>query len=317
MQTHTENPNTGYLAALGSAVFLSLTSIFISYLNVNFQLPALVLAFWREVFVALILLAIFSLFQRSLLKGVRPHLPYLAIYGFVLALFNALWTVSVTLNGAAVATVLCYCSAAFTALLGWLILHEEMTLAKVIAVALSLTGCAFIVDAFNPAVWHINTLGILTGIGSGLFYAVYSLMGRSASQQRGLNPWTTLFYTFLIAAVFMLAFNLFGGAYLPGAAQQPSDLFWLGNSVPGWAILILLAVGPTLLGYGLYNVSLTHLPSSVVNLIVTIEPAFTAVTAYFVLGERFNGQQILGSLLVMSGVVVIRMYKNKVKSDLE
>ena len=59
MPSHQENPNTGYITALGSAVFLSLTSIFISYLNVNFQLPALVLAFWREFFVALILLVVF------------------------------------------------------------------------------------------------------------------------------------------------------------------------------------------------------------------------------------------------------------------
>jgi drug/metabolite transporter (DMT)-like permease len=316
MPSHQENPNTGYITALGSAVFLSLTSIFISYLNLNFQLPALVLAFWREIFVALILLIIFFLFKRDLLQGAKAHLPYLAIYGFVLALFNALWTVSVTLNGAAVATVLCYCSAAFTALLGWLILHEELTLAKIIAVILSLAGCAFIVDAFNPEVWHLNPLGILTGIGSGLFYAVYSLMGRSASSQRGLNPWTTLFYTFLIAAGFMLVFNLFFGGALPGGAQKPVDLFWLGSSVIGWAILVLLAIGPTLLGYGLYNVSLTHLPSSVVNLIVTIEPVFTAVIAYFVLGERLTPQQIIGGLLVMAGVVVIRMYKVKVTPQL-
>ena len=113
--------------------------------------------------------------------------------------------------------------------MGWLILKEELTLAKIIAVILSLAGCAFIVDAFNPEVWHLNPLGILTGIGSGLFYAIYSLMGRSASSQRGLNPWTTLFYTFLIAAVFMLVFNLVFGSVLPGGAQKPADLFWLGK----------------------------------------------------------------------------------------
>ena len=65
MPSHQENPNTGYITALGSAVFLSLTSIFISYLNINFQLPALVLAFWREIIVASILLIIFALFKRG------------------------------------------------------------------------------------------------------------------------------------------------------------------------------------------------------------------------------------------------------------
>jgi drug/metabolite transporter (DMT)-like permease len=314
MQKSSENVNTGYMAAMGSAIFLSLTSIFISYLNRNFQLPALILAFWREFFVALILLVIFLIFKRELLRGAKPHLAYLAVYGFVLALFNALWTISVVLNGAAVSTVLCYCSAAFTALLGWLILKEPLTVQKIIAVILSLAGCAFIVDALDPSVWQVNALGIITGISSGLFYAVYSLMGRSASQ-RGLVPWTTLFYTFLTAAAFMLVINLGLGKYLPGCAANPGEMFWLGKSFMGWFILFLLAAGPTLVGYGLYNVALKHLPSSVANLVVTIEPVFTAITAYFVLGERLTGRQIFGSLLVMAGVVVIRMYKNSVKSN--
>ena len=307
MQNVSEKMNRGYLFALSSAVFLALTSIFISYLNINFQLPALVLAFWREVFVALILLIWFIMRGSKLLKGAGSSLWFLAAYGLVLSLFNAFWTISVTLNGAGVATVMAYCSAAFTVILGWLILHEELNTGKIIAVVLSLSGCALIVNAFNAEVWHLNLIGILTGIFSGLFYAAYSLMGRSASQQ-GLNPWTTLFYTFLIAAVFMLSYNLLLGDKLPGGASQPVDLFWLGDSLLGWVLLLALAGGPTLLGYGLYNVSLQYLPSSIANLVVTIEPVFTAVVAYFVLGERFTLVQILGSILIMSGVVVIRKY---------
>lgn len=312
MSTPSSNTNRGYLIALTSALFLSLTSIFISYLNINFRLPALILAFWREMFVVLILLGWFLLRGSGLREGVRSNLGFLAIFGFLITLFNALWTISVTLNGAAVSTVLVYSSAAFTALLGWLILHEELNARKILAVVLSLAGCAMIVDAFNPEVWQVNTLGILTGVGAGLFYAIYSLMGRSASQ-RGLNPWTTLFYTFLVAAGFMLGFNLFLNDYLPGTASQPAEMFWLGNSINGWLILFLLAAGPTLIGYGLYNVSLQYLPSSVANLIVTIEPAFTAIVAYFVLGERYSPRQIIGSILIMIGVLVIRQYKLKVK----
>jgi drug/metabolite transporter (DMT)-like permease len=306
MQSKVDSTNRGYLTALGSAVFLSLTSIFIRYLSLNFQLPALILAFWREFFVAAILLIIFFCFRPGLLKGAKPHLGYLTLYGLVLALFNSLWTISVILNGAAVGTVLCYCSAAFTALLGWLILHEELTLYKVIAVVLSLSGCGLIVNAFNPEVWRLNSAAILIGISAGLLYAVYSLMGRSASQ-RGLHPWTTLFYTFGLAAIFMLAFNLFLGSRLPGGAAQPADLFWLGNSAAGWGILLALAAGPTLMGYGLYNVSLHYLPSSVANLIVTIEPVFTAIVAYFVFGEILTGIQIIGSLMIMMGVLVLRV----------
>jgi len=305
---HKTQLTRGYTVAFISAVILSTTAIFIRYLTQTYHLPALVLAFWREVIVALTMLVALSLFKPALLRVERRHLHFLVLYGLALAIFNSLWTLSVSLNGAAVSTVLAYCSPAFTALLGWWLLKERLGWAKLLAVALCLGGCVLISGALNPAVWQVNLLGILTGILSGLFYAVYSLLGRSASQ-RGLNPWTTLVYTFGFAAVFMLAFNLVGRGFLPGAIMQPADFLWLGNSWVGWGLLLLLAMGPTLAGYGLYNVSLTLLPSSVANLIVSLEPAFTAAIAYFLLGERLSWVQVGGSLMILSGVVFLRIYE--------
>ena len=298
--------NRGYLAAFISTLLLASTAIFIRYLTLNYQLPALILTFWREFFVAFFLLIFFLLFKPVLLKGVRPHLPYLTLYGLVLALFNGSWTLSVALSGAAVATVLVYSSAAFTALLGRLILKEDLGLNKIMAVILSLAGCALVANALDPSLWAQNASGILTGIFSGLCYAVYSLMGRSASQ-RGLNPWTTLFFIFSFAAVFILIANLGIGRFLPGGAAHPSELLWLGNSLTGWGVLLTLALIPTLFGYGLYSVSLHHLPSSVANLIMTSEPVFTAILAFFMFGEMLTPVQIIGALLILSGVVTIRL----------
>jgi len=280
----------------------------IRYLSVNYQLPALVLAFWREVFTALILVIILALFQPALLRGTRAHLPFLAAYGLALALFNATWTLSVVYNGAAVATVLAYGSAAFTVLLGWLILREKLKAVKLISVALSLSGCAMIVDALSAEAWALNAAGMLTGFSAGLLYAVYSLMGRGAAL-RGLNPWTTLYAIFAIASLYMLAFNLAPGGALPGSVGEVGGFFWLGNSISGWGALVLLAGGPTLLGYGLYNVSLKHLPSSVANLVLTIEPLFTALAAYFAFGEVLTTWQMAGGGLIMAGVLLLRMGK--------
>jgi drug/metabolite transporter (DMT)-like permease len=298
----------GYTVALISAVILSTTAIFIRYLTQTYHLPALVLAFWREVAVALTMLAALGVLQPALLRVNRPALGYLVWYGLVLAFFNSFWTLSVSLNGAAVSTVLAYCSAGFTALLGWWFLKEPLGWAKLLAVVLVLAGCVLVSGALDPAAWRVNLLGIITGILSGLLYAIYSLMGRSASQ-RGLNPWTTLLYTFGFAAVFMLGFNLLGRGFLPGAITRPADFLWLGSSWAGWGILLLLAMGPTLAGYGLYNVSLSLLPSSVANLIVSMEPAFTAITAYFLLGERYTWVELAGSLLILGGVIFLRIYE--------
>jgi drug/metabolite transporter (DMT)-like permease len=308
------NLTRGYSIALASAVILSTTAILIRHLTQTYQIPALVLAFWRDSFVALTLFPILAWLRPVLLRIKRQDLLYLGIYGFVLAIFNSLWTTSVVLNGAAVSTVLAYCSAGFTALLGWWFLKERLDWAKLLAVALSLGGCVLVAGAYDPAVWNSNLAGIVTGILSGLCYAVYSLLGRSAAQ-RGLNSWTTLLYTFGFAAVFLLIFNLLPVKPFPGTAAHPADLLWLGNALAGWGVLFLLAAGPTLAGFGLYNMSLGYLPSSVANLVVTLEPAFTAAIAYFMFGERLTGIQIGGSLMILSGVVFLRIYEGWLASQ--
>jgi DME family drug/metabolite transporter len=307
-KTHTPALTRGYTIALIAAVILSTTAIFIHYLTATYYIPALVLAFWREVFVVLTLLPILARFQPKLLKIERRHVPYLAAYGLVLALFNSLWTLSVALNGAAVSTVLVYSSAAFTALLSRWLLKERLSWVKLLAVGFSLAGCVLVSGAYDPSVWGANVLGIFTGILSGLAYAAYSLMGRSASQ-RGLSPWTTLLATFGFAALYLLVVNLGTGGIVPGSAARPADMLWLRDAWAGWGVLFVLAAVPTLLGYGLYNVSMMYLPSSVANLVATSEPAFTAVTAFLLFNERLNVIQISGSLLIMGGVVFLRLFE--------
>ena len=313
MQTTTEtvsSANRGYLAAFGATLFLATTAIFIRYLTLNYQVPALVLTYWRELFVALSLLVVLLFTRRDLLKVERGNLPMLVLYGFVLMLFNSTWALSVALNGAAVATVLAYSSAAFTALLGWLLLKESLDLPKIIAVLMSIAGLALVSNALDPALWALNAGGVLAGVLSGLSYALYSLMGRYSSQ-RGVNPWTSLLYIFAIGSVFMLAANLGIGRFLPGGARTPADMFWLGDAWVGWLVLLVLAMVPTLMGFGLYNVSLHYLPSSVANLILTSEPIVTSVIAYFMFGEILTPIQMLGAVLILSGVVLIRLTRKE------
>ena len=304
----------GYAIAILAATIFSFTGIIIRHLTQSTAIPALVLAFWRDTFVVLTLLPMLLLAPGLSLHAGRGHGRYLLLYGLVLAVFNSLWTLSVALNGAAVATVLAYCSAAFTALLGWRLFGERLDAPKLLAVALSLGGCALVSGALDPAAWSANTLGILTGILSGLAYAAYTLMGRSAAQ-RGLNPWTALFYTFGVAALVLLGVNLLPGEIVPGAAVHPAELFWLGRDLAGWGFLLLLAAGPTVFGYGLYNVSLGMLPSSVANLILTLEPVLTAIIAAILLDERFTLPQLIGGLLIVAALVFLRISEGRSQPD--
>lgn len=299
----------GYTIALISAAILSTTAIFIRHLTQTYDLPPLVLAFWRDVMVVLTLLVALGFLRPRLLAIPRQHLCYLAGYGFVLAIFNALWTFSVALNGAAIATVLVYSSAAFTALLGWWFLQERLDWVKLLAIVFSLSGCILVSGALTEAIDSINLGGVVVGVLTGLAYAIYSLLGRAAAQ-RGLNSWTTLIVIFAFATVFLGLFILLPEGFLSGDETRLNDLFWLGDAWDGWGVLFLLAAGPTVAGFGLYIMSLSYLPSSVANLIATLEPAFTAVTAYFFLGERLTGIQIGGSLLILVGVGSLRIYEN-------
>jgi len=300
--------NRGYLICIGATFLLSTTAIFIRYLTEEYRMPALVLAFWRDLFVVIGLLAGISLFKPSLRHIQKSQVGFFLAYGLILAAFNALWTFSVDLNGAAVATVLAYSSAAFTAILGWWIFSEPLNAPKVLVVLVSIIGCALVSGAYNPATWQVNPFGIITGILTGLGYAAYSLMGK-ASANRGISAWTVLLYGFSFATVFLLGFNLISS--LAMGSQPAKDLFWLGTSTLGWAVLILLAIGPTIGGFGLYTLSLGYLPASIANLIATLEPVLTALLAYLFLGEQLTMAQITGSLLIIGGVIILRLYENR------
>lgn len=303
-----EKNKKGYLAAIGSAFFLSLTSIFIRHLTDVYGLPALVLVYWREIFVALSVAIILAVVNPNRLRGIKGHYGFLLLYGLVVALFNSMWTFSVAQNGAAVATVLAYSSTAFTTLLGWLLLKESISYIKIVVVVMSLVGCALVVGAYSPELWALNGAGALVGMAVGLSYSFYGIMGRIGAK-RGLNTWTMLLYIFLFGSFMVLVVNLAFGYALPGGARKPVDMFWLGTSLPGWLMMIALAVGPTLFGFGLYNVSLRYLPSSTANLVVMIEPIFTSIVAYFIFGEVLSFIQLVGALLILSAMLVLRLDK--------
>ena len=302
-QQHTRR---GYFIAILSAMILAWTGIFIRYVSVNYGLPSLILAFWRNFFVIIVLLPILLLIKPALLKLKRKDLGFMLLFGLVLAMFNSFWTTSVALTGAAVATVLVYSSSAFTAILDAIINKEKNDWIKASAVVLCLAGCVLVSGALDAAVWSLNAVGIIAGIFSGFLYAVYTLFGRSAAG-RGINTWTTIFYTFLIADVILLSLNVLPLSFIPGTADNLTEMLWLGDAWQGWLALFLLAAGPTIMGYGTYNLALRDLPSSVVNLIVTSEPVFTTLVAVILLGEQMNLVQIIGSILIMVGVVLMRV----------
>ncbi len=282
----------GYLILLTAVAAWATTAIFIRYLLTRYTLAPLTLAFWRDLFVVVTLGSLLLARRRQLPPLTRADLPFFLLYGSIgLALFNLLWTTSVAYNGAALGTVLVYTAPAFVAVSAHWLFREPLSKAKLVALVLSLIGCALVSGAYDRAAWAARPAGVALGLVSGLAFAGYSLFGKWAAGR--YDPWKTTLYGFASASAFLLLL------------QRPETLFSLGTDAGGWIILFILGAVPTLGGYGLYTLSLTYLPASVASLIATLEPVLTALMAFVILGEQMSPPQIAGSALILGGVLLV------------
>jgi len=307
MKTQSSSFSRGYFIAITATVLWSTTGVLISYLSKNYQLPSLVLAFWRDLFVSFGMLVGLLAFSRTRFHLDRNQWPFMIFYGLTLAIFNSMWTFSVQYNGAAVATVLAFSSPDMTAILSRIIFKEQFNAIKIISIILSLSGSILVSGAIDPSAWKLNPAGIIFGLLTGLFFAFYNIEGKHASDQ-AIDSWTAMLYSFSAAAIFLFFFNISANTFAGKFAL--ADLMWLGNSVSGWSILFFLGVIPTLGGFGLYTLSLRYLQPTVASLIATLEPALTAIWAYFILSEILTGIQLIGSLLLFTGVILLRAGEN-------
>ncbi len=284
----------GYLIVLASTLVLSTTGVLIKALLNDFGLEPLALAFLRVLLVGLALGLAIAIFKPSLLSVRLSHIPLFIFYGLIgVGLHQLMWITSVQTNGVGVATVLVYIQPAIVALISWRFLHERLDRTKLIALALTLTGMVMVSRAYEVGSINFNWLGILTGFGTGFTWATYALLGRYTA--RKYTAWTSLFYAFLFGALFLLPLQFF-----------VHNLFSLGGSLNGWGLLLFLALGPTLGGFALYTIGLSHIPASVTALIGTLEPVFSIVLAFFLFGEVLNGVQIIGAGLILWSVLMLR-----------
>ncbi len=302
--------NRGYTLGLIGIAFWSTTAIFISYLLKNYPLLPMTLAFWRDLFVVLALVVGLAIFRRSALRIDPGQRKFLVLYGISLTVMNVSWTLSVALNGAAVSTVMVYASPGITAIAAHFFFKERISPIRVLAFVGALLGAFFVAKANDPVQWNINAAGILIGVLSAFGFAYYSLMGKAVSH-RHVNSWTATLGAFSVAATLLLPIALIsiilGQASTPIANVPSYNLFSLGLQWGGWLILFILAVVPTVGGYGLYTASLGYLPAGTANLLATLEPVLTTILAYVLLHESLEVGQLIGAGLIVLSVISLRL----------
>jgi drug/metabolite transporter (DMT)-like permease len=146
------------------------------------------------------LLSVFFLFRDRSVFRIKPrYLLYFVGTGIVSILFftwcyfSAMQYLSIS-----VAVILLYTSPVFVVVLSALIFREPITRRKAAALLLTVIGCALVSGIFGGGA-SVTVKGFLLGLGSGFFYALYSIFGRFAL--RHCSSYTVTIYTFLLMIV--------------------------------------------------------------------------------------------------------------------
>ena len=214
-----------------------------------------------------------------------------------LLLFSTCYFSALNYTSLAVAAILLYTAPFFVMLMSLLLFKEKMNGKKVFALVLAFTGGVLVSGVGGDE--KFSWIGILLGLGSGFFYALYSIFGRYAIN-RGYGAWTMTFYTFLFCSV--------GCAFL-------CDWQVIGTSVQADNSVLLWVLGlgfvTAFLPYVLYSMGLESMESSKASILASVEPVVSALFGVFVFHETLTAWGILGILMVLGAIVVLNVKLKK------
>ena len=98
----------------------------------------------------------------------------------------------------------------------------------------------------------------------------------------------------------------FGGvALLSFLVQYPIEKFTLPKNEKFWISLMILSVFCTALAYIIQTVSQKKLSSTLIGLILSLEPIFSGIFGYFILNEYLSPQQYIGAFLLLISVIYV------------
>ncbi|EMR03271.1 putative permease, DMT superfamily [Cesiribacter andamanensis AMV16] len=204
-----------YLSILAAAVLWGIIGLFITRLYALGFSPTQVVAL--RLLTAAFLLAGYTLWHNRQLFRIRlSDLRYFIGTGlFSVVLFNWCMFTAIRETSISVATILLYTAPAFVTVLSRLLFGEPLTGRKLLALLATLLGCALVVGFLPWGGGQLSGYGILLGLGSGLFYALYSIFGKWALQRH--QPLTVTVYTFVLAALAITPFSGLDSAAPPAA----------------------------------------------------------------------------------------------------
>ena len=240
----------------------------------------------------LLLLAVFAVKDRSVFRMRREHVKYFFGTGIIsVVLFTSCYFSCQKICSLAVASILLYTAPSFVVILSAILWKEPVTKKKLLALALTLVGCACVCGVFDGGL-TVTFTGILLGLGAGFFYALYSIFGRYALAH--YSSMTVTVWTFIFA----------GPASL--VMLRPAEMRAVFTAPSAWLLAAGLVVFSTVAPYILYTRGLARVESGKASIMASLEPVVAALAGVLIFGEPMGLLTLLGILCVLAGVYILR-----------
>jgi drug/metabolite transporter (DMT)-like permease len=254
---------------------------------------ALAVAFWRCALgaVALAPLAVRQRHRRGH-RMTPTRWKQLIGSGLALGLHFALFQGALALTTVASAVTLATMSPIFVALGAARFLREPAERRVLIGMAVTVAGAV----AIGAGDLSDIDLGVRALIGDGMAFgsaiavSVYLLVGRVARRDVPATVYSALVYGVAAAALLVVCLAL----GVPLVGYDPIV----------WAAIVGIVVGPQLLGHTVFNTLLSHVPATLVSIVVLSEPVGAGLLAWLLLGELPAVAFAVGAPLVLVGVAV-------------
>ena len=207
-------------------------------------------------------------------------------------LFTVCYFTAITIMPLSTAAILLYTSPIWIMLMSALFFREKMNGRKVIALLLAFGGCVLVSGISGEG---ITFKGLLLGLGSGIGYGLYSILGTVAL--RKYSPYTVTTYTFLIAAA--------GSWFICKPADMLSK-FERADGLTGLVFFcILTALVTAVIPFLAYTLGLRSVEASKAGIIATIEPVVATIVGIICFSETLTLSSGIGIVLVLSAVIIL------------
>lgn len=236
-------------------------------------------------------------YDRSLLKIRKRDIPLflsLAVNGYLL--MNTCYNLTVGELTLSLASILLGLCPIFVLLFGALFFHEKITLVKVSCMLAAITGCALIAGVFekdSDVTWGF--LGLLFGLGSAFFNAVYTLHSKQLTEKK-YHTLTINLYAFFFTAVVLLPFadwNLLVG-------------YVTSDPLNGSLVYLAQALVTSIMPNFLYTNAIQRIDSgNVAILSCGAEPVSAMIFGILLYNEIPSVLGILGMVITVSALAVL------------